>query len=54
VKAQSLIRYALGLPISVAVIGVKDIEQLKANVRVVKQTQPMNYVEQEELEQVMG
>jgi predicted aldo/keto reductase-like oxidoreductase len=54
VKAQSLIRYTLGLPISVAVIGVKDIEQLKANVRVVKQTQPMNFVEQEELESVMG
>jgi hypothetical protein len=33
---------------------VKDIEQLKTNVKIVKQTQPMNYVEQEELEQLMG
>jgi hypothetical protein len=54
VEAQSLIRYTLGLPISVAVIGVKDIEQLKANVKIVEQTKPMNYVEQEELEQLMG
>jgi hypothetical protein len=49
-----LIRYTLGLPISVAVIGVKDIEQLTANVGVVKQTQPMDVVEQKELEQLMG
>lgn len=54
VEAQSLIRYTLGLPISVAVIGVADIEQLKANVRVVKQMRPMNVVEREKLEKVMG
>lgn len=53
VDAQSLIRYTLGLPISVAVIGVADIEQLKANVRIVKQIRPMNIVEQEELENTM-
>lgn len=54
VEAQSLIRYSLGLPISVAVIGVANIEQLKANVGVVKQIRPMNVVEREELERVMG
>ena len=54
VEAQSLIRYTLGLPISVAVIGVKDIEQLKANVGIVKQTQAMDIIEQKELEQLMG
>jgi len=54
VEAQSLIRYSLGLPISVAVIGVADIEQLKANISVVKQTKPMNIVEREQLERVMG
>ena len=54
VEAQSLIRYTLGLPISVAVIGVANIEQLKANVEVVKQIRPMNVVEREELERVMG
>ena len=54
VNAQSLIRYTIGLPISVAVIGVANIDQLKANVRVVKQFKPMNVTGQEELEKVMG
>jgi aryl-alcohol dehydrogenase-like predicted oxidoreductase len=54
VEAQSLIRYTLGLPISVAVIGVANIDQLKANVRIVKQIKPMDVVEREELEKVMG
>jgi len=54
VQAQSLIRYTLGLPISVAVIGVANIDQSKANVRVVKETEPMSVEEQEELEKVVG
>jgi aryl-alcohol dehydrogenase-like predicted oxidoreductase len=54
VEAQSLIRYTLGLPISVAVIGVANIEQLKTNVRYVKQLKPMNVREQKELEKIMG
>jgi aryl-alcohol dehydrogenase-like predicted oxidoreductase len=54
VDAQSLIRYTLGLPISVAVIGAANIGQLKANVRVVKQIKPMNVTERQELEKVMG
>ncbi|MHC4536115.1 MAG: aldo/keto reductase [Planctomycetota bacterium] len=54
VEAQSLIRYTLGLPISVAVIGMANIEQLKTNVRYVKQLEPMNVREQKELEKIMG
>jgi predicted aldo/keto reductase-like oxidoreductase len=54
VEAQSLIRYTLGLPISVAVIGVANIEQLKANVRCAKQIKPMSVVERKELEKIMG
>jgi len=54
VEAQSLIRYTLGLPISVAVIGVANIEQLKANIRCAKQIKPMGGVERKELEKIMG
>jgi hypothetical protein len=54
VDAQSLIRYALGLSISVAVIGVASIDQLKANIRVVKEAKPMTVAERQELEKVMG
>jgi aryl-alcohol dehydrogenase-like predicted oxidoreductase len=54
VKAQSLIRYALGLPISVAVIGVASVGQLKANIKVVRETRPMPVVEQRQLETLMG
>ena len=54
VGAQSLVRYTIGLPISVAVIGVANIEQLKANVRYAKQNKPMNVREQKELEKIMG
>jgi aryl-alcohol dehydrogenase-like predicted oxidoreductase len=54
VEVQSLIRYALGLPISVAVIGVANIEQLKTNIKIVKQIRPMNVMEQRELEKAMG
>jgi len=54
VDAQSLIRYTLGLPISVAVIGVASIEQLKANIRTVAKSKPMEIAEQRQLEQLMG
>jgi len=54
VNPQSLIRYTLGLPVSVAVIGVASVEQLKANIRVVKETKPMGIAEQRQLEQLMG
>jgi aryl-alcohol dehydrogenase-like predicted oxidoreductase len=54
VDAQSLIRYTLGLPISVAVIGAANIDQLKSNVRIVKKIKPMNVAERQELEKLMG
>jgi predicted aldo/keto reductase-like oxidoreductase len=54
VQAQLLIRYTLSLPISVAVIGVANIDQLKMNIRVVKQIKPMNVAERQELEKVVG
>ncbi len=54
VEAHSLIRYTLGLPVSVAVIGVANISQLKANVAVVKENQPMTSAERQKLEQVVG
>ncbi len=50
VKAQSLIRYTLGLPVSVAVIGVASVDQLKANITVAKKAIPMNAAERGELE----
>jgi len=54
VQARSLIRYTLGLPISVAVIGVASVDQLKQNVRIVRETSPMTPVERQKLETVMG
>ena len=52
--AASLIRYALGLPISVAVIGVASVDQLKANINVVRENQPMSVAERRGLETLMG
>ena len=54
VKAQSLIRYTLGLPVSVAVIGVASVDQLKANITVAKKAIPMNAAERGELEKHMA
>jgi len=54
VNAASLIRYTLSLPVSVAVIGVASVEQLKANVRIVREATPMTLAERRDLEQSMG
>jgi aryl-alcohol dehydrogenase-like predicted oxidoreductase len=54
VDAPTLIRYALGLPISVAVIGVDSVAELSANVAAVKAAVPMTAAQRQELEQVMG
>jgi uncharacterized protein len=54
VHVSSLIRYTLSLPISVAVIGVASVEQLKANVAVVREATPMTLAERRELESIMG
>ncbi|UCD50738.1 MAG: hypothetical protein JSW27_24850, partial [Phycisphaerales bacterium] len=53
-SARSLIRYTLGLPISVAVIGVASIDQLKTNVTIVREANPMTIAEQQDLEKHMG
>jgi uncharacterized protein len=54
VVPASLIRYTLSLPISVAVIGVASVEQLKANVNVVREAKPMTLAERRDLETMMG
>lgn len=53
-EAESLIRYTLGLPISVAVIGVASPAQLTANIRAARETQPMTAEEQRDLERLIG
>lgn len=54
VVASSLVRYTLSLPISVVVIGVANVEQLRANIRVVREAPPMTAVERKELETALG
>jgi aryl-alcohol dehydrogenase-like predicted oxidoreductase len=54
VNPQSLIRYTLSLPISVAVIGVASIDQLKANIQTVREAAPMTLAQRQELETAMG
>lgn len=54
VLAPLLIRYAMSLPVSVAVIGVANVEQLKANIQVVKAAQLMTVAERQELEQMIS
>ncbi|MDR3411325.1 MAG: aldo/keto reductase, partial [Formivibrio sp.] len=49
-----LIRYTLNLPVSVAVIGVASVEQLKANIRHVCEATPMTAAEKLDLENLMG
>ncbi len=54
VNPAVLIRYALSLPISVAVVGVASVEQLKANIRVVREATTMTLAERRDLETAMG
>lgn len=54
VSPESLIRYALGLPVSIAVIGVDSIDELKADVAIVKAGKFMTAAEQQELEKIVG
>jgi len=54
VNPTSLICYTLSLPISVAVIGVASVEQLKANIRLVREATPMTLAQRRELETSMG
>lgn len=50
----SLIRYTLSLPVSVAVIGVASVDQLKRNVRLVREATPMTFAERREFEAGVG
>jgi len=54
VKAPLLLRYTLGLPVSVAVVGVASVEQLKANIAVLKELTPMTLAERRDLETAMA
>jgi len=54
VEAARLLRYSLSLPISVAVVGVASVEQLKANVDVVRDLKPLTAAERQELEKAMA
>jgi aryl-alcohol dehydrogenase-like predicted oxidoreductase len=49
-----LLRYTLGLPVSVAVVGVASVDQLKANISVVREAMPMALAERQDLERVMA
>ncbi len=54
VNAPLLLRYTLSLPISVAVVGVASVEQLKANIAVVREATPMALAERQDLERLMA
>lgn len=49
-EAGTLIRYALGLPISAAVVGMNSLEHLRANVAAVCHRQPLSEEERRALE----
>jgi aryl-alcohol dehydrogenase-like predicted oxidoreductase len=51
-EARELIRYALGLPVSCAVVGVKNMKELEINIAAAKMT-PMSKEEQINLEKLM-
>jgi hypothetical protein len=49
-----LVRYALGLPISVAIVGMGSLEQLKQNVRAARDLAPLTEAERKDLESLMA
>jgi aryl-alcohol dehydrogenase-like predicted oxidoreductase len=53
-ESRLLIRYVLGLPVSVAVIGTASVEQLRSNVAVVCGLAPLDAAERERLERAMA
>ena len=54
VTPPELLRYTLSLPISVAIVGVASIEQLKMNIDIVREMTPMTVAERQGLEKVMA
>lgn len=53
-EVSDLIRYVLGLPISCANIGMKNLKELEINVAAVKNMKPFTKEEQVQLEKLMG
>jgi uncharacterized protein len=51
---EMLVRYALGLPISVAVVGMASVDQLRANVVAVRSFAPLDAAERQRLEKAMA
>jgi uncharacterized protein len=51
--AATLIRYALGLPISCAVVGMKSLKELEINVAAARDMKPLTKKEQIKLEKLM-
>ncbi len=49
-----LVRYTLGLPISVAVVGMSSLEQLRINVAAARDESPLDAEQRKELEARMG
>jgi aryl-alcohol dehydrogenase-like predicted oxidoreductase len=54
VTPPELLRYTLALPISVAIVGVASVEQLKANITTVREMVPMTVAERQDLERIMA
>ncbi len=54
VSPAQLLRYTVSLPISVAIVGVASIEQLKTNIGIVREMIPMTLAERNELERVVA
>jgi aryl-alcohol dehydrogenase-like predicted oxidoreductase len=53
-RAGRLIRYALGLPISAAVVGMGSLDHLKVNVAAVRNAQPLSQEQRKALEKHMS
>ncbi len=53
-QAAALIRYALSLPISAAVVGMKSLEHLRINVAAARDAQPLNKDQRKRLEKRMA
>jgi len=51
---QTLVRYALALPITVAIVGMASIEHLKINVAAARDMAPLTVAERKELEKLMA
>jgi aryl-alcohol dehydrogenase-like predicted oxidoreductase len=53
-EAGRLIRYALGLPITAAVVGMGSLEHLKTNTQAVRELPPLSRRERESLQEFMA